>query len=55
MKLAKKTGTSGGSRIEEAVAEQFAGLGIDDVMVRTALLKLVSSRSRWSCTGTKRT
>ena len=40
MKLAKKTGASGGSKIEEAVAEQFAGLGIDDVMVRTAMLEL---------------
>jgi ribosome-binding ATPase YchF (GTP1/OBG family) len=40
MKLAKKTGAAGGSKPEEAVAEQFAGLGIDDVMVRTALLEL---------------
>jgi hypothetical protein len=40
MKLAKKTGAAGGSKIEEAVAEQFAGLGIDDVMVRTAMLEL---------------
>jgi ribosome-binding ATPase YchF (GTP1/OBG family) len=40
MKLAKKTGAAGGARIEEAVAEQFAGLGIDDVMTRTAMLEL---------------
>ena len=40
MKLAKKTGAAGGSKPEDAVAEQFAGLGIDDVMVRTAMLEL---------------
>ena len=40
MKLAKKTGAAGGAKTEEAVAEQFAGLGIDDVMVRTAMLEL---------------
>jgi ribosome-binding ATPase len=40
MKLAKKTGAAGGSKTEEAVAEQFAGLGIDDVMVRTAMPEL---------------
>jgi ribosome-binding ATPase len=40
MKLAKKTGAAGGSKPEDAVAEQFAGLGIDDVMTRTAMLEL---------------
>jgi hypothetical protein len=40
MKLAKKTGAAGGSRIEEAVAEQLAGLGIDEVMAKTAMLEL---------------
>jgi ribosome-binding ATPase YchF (GTP1/OBG family) len=40
MKIAKKAGAAGGSRLEEAVAEQFAGLGIDDVMTRTAMLEL---------------
>ncbi|MGA9142066.1 MAG: redox-regulated ATPase YchF [Methanocella sp.] len=40
MKLAKKTGAAGGSKPEDAVAEQFTGLGIDDVMTRTAMLEL---------------
>ncbi|HUL62658.1 MAG TPA: redox-regulated ATPase YchF [Methanocella sp.] len=40
MKLAKKTGAAGGARIEDAVAEQLAGLGIDAVMAKQAMLEL---------------
>ncbi len=36
MKLAKKSG-SGGVRVEDAVAEQFTGLGITDIMARQAI------------------
>ncbi|WP_424359772.1 redox-regulated ATPase YchF [Methanocella sp. MCL-LM] len=36
MKLAKKSG-SGGARVEDVVAEQFAGLGITDLMARQAI------------------
>jgi ribosome-binding ATPase YchF (GTP1/OBG family) len=40
MKIAKKTGAAGGGKPEVALAEQFAGLGIDENMVRTAMLEL---------------
>lgn len=40
MKIAKRTGAAGGGKVEAAVAEQFAGLGIDEAMVRTAMLEL---------------
>lgn len=36
MKLAKKSG-SGGAKLEEVVAEQFAGLGVDELMARQAI------------------
>ncbi|HMK47611.1 MAG TPA: redox-regulated ATPase YchF [Methanocella sp.] len=39
MKLAKKSG-SGMAKVEEVVAEQFAGLGINDLMARQAIHSL---------------
>ena len=40
VKLSRKTTSAGGGRIEDVVAEQFAGLGIDSVMARQALLEV---------------
>lgn len=39
LKLSKKSG-SGGARMEDVVAEQFAGLGINDLMARQAIHEL---------------
>ncbi|MCD1293437.1 redox-regulated ATPase YchF [Methanocella sp. CWC-04] len=40
VKISRKTTSAGGGRIEDVVAEQFAGLGITDIMARQALHEL---------------
>jgi hypothetical protein len=40
MKISRKATISGGQKIEEVVAEQLAGLGINEVMAKNAILDL---------------